>query len=302
LHIESGIHEIRFPIDRGTWGACYLVQGSVPALIDAGMRDTPVRYIRPYLSRLGMTFRDIKVILATHRHLDHTGGIAYLQRQGSFRTLAGEIEAPFLENPWLEVRDRKIRNPRQHVYNGLSETEIEKLLPPPIAVDGCLQDGETLTLGDHRWQIYHTPGHCSGIISLHAPNPGLLLSSDSVQGDGTSGGLAIYDEVPAYLNSIRKIEALKVRKLVVAHPFGPFYKAVFEGRKVTSFLRASRNFPALYEKEIIGIVDRMNGQISLSEIANALRRRHRCDGPRILSLMTVRAHLDLLEGSGASIN
>ena len=299
--VEPGIHQIRFPVDRKTWGTCYFIGGSIPALIDAGTDEIPALYILPYLNRLGVSLQDIRIVVVTHRHRDHAGGIKDLQKRGSFKTLAGEWEIPYLENPWLDVEERKKRHPENHIYQGLAKTEIEGFLPPAIRIDDRLQDGQYITMGDRQWQVLHTPGHCSGIISLYQPSSRVLLTFDSIQGGGTRGGLAIYDDLPEYMRSIEKIEALEIRKLIVAHPLRPFSKSVLEGEEVASLLNASRDFPLRYEKKILALADRQRNPLSLSQITDKLRRWQRCDGPRFLSLMTVRAHLDQLESRGVGL-
>lgn len=96
---------------------------------------------------LGFDPRDIRLILNSHVHFDHAGGIAALQRASGARVAASVPSAPVLERGTSEPGDP------QH----------GELLDFP-AVPGVQRfaDGETLRVGPIAVTAHLTPGHSQG--------------------------------------------------------------------------------------------------------------------------------------------
>jgi metallo-beta-lactamase class B len=64
-------------------------------LIDTGF-ETTVPRIRDSVTKLGFKLTDIKIILNSHAHLDHTGGHALMQELTGARILMSEADAALL--------------------------------------------------------------------------------------------------------------------------------------------------------------------------------------------------------------
>lgn len=118
-----------------------LVDGAVPQAVPALLDN---------LARLGFRLEDVKYILSTEPHYDHSGGIAALARDSGATVVASPEAAEVL------ARGRSGRDDPQFA-----------LLPPFPAVDRLkpLRDGETLTLGDVTITARATPGHTPGSMS-----------------------------------------------------------------------------------------------------------------------------------------
>ena len=43
-----------------------------------------------------------------------------------------------------------------------------------------LADGERLVLGEHAFEVLHTPGHAPGHVAFYAPAAGVLFSGDAL--------------------------------------------------------------------------------------------------------------------------
>jgi glyoxylase-like metal-dependent hydrolase (beta-lactamase superfamily II) len=298
VEILPGIHHVRFPLAPRIWGAFYVLTGRRPAIIDTGKADTPSQFLFPYLRRLGLPLRAIQLIVTTHRHLDHAGGNASVRKAAPIPIAAHCLEAPFLEDPWRQVNEVRSQYPDDHPYRGLDREHVMAQLPGPVPVDIRLEDGDEIELGDRRWQVVHTPGHCLGIICLFDSGSDTLLATDSFQAGGTADGIAIYGDLRAYLGSLDRTEALGPRNLVVAHPFQPFCQPLYEGEKVAEFLAACRYFPSEYDRQLIKILRGQHRPRSLAWITDVMRKLHGCDGPRFLSVVTLRTHLDWLTTRG----
>ncbi len=135
---------------------CYILQSDSTALIiDPG--DEPERILR--------LLDDIAVkpskIIATHTHFDHVLGV---------NTIRTKLNIPFLihrdDLAMLESMQSRVRE-----FMGFS-------VPPPPKVDQFLTDGESITIGQDRVKVIHTPGHSPGSISL--ASRGYVLTGDAL--------------------------------------------------------------------------------------------------------------------------
>ncbi|WP_067618975.1 MBL fold metallo-hydrolase [Alicyclobacillus acidiphilus] len=150
------------------WDAsAYLVAGDEPVLIDCG---STVGYtkLKANLQQIGYAPKDIRKVIATHGHWDHVSGMALLREESDAEFLIHEAD-------------------RRQVESGDTDKTAAFLYNEPfpkIAVDGLIQDGETLRLGDYDFEVIHTPGHSLGSVSLYTRihDLGILIVGDTVWG------------------------------------------------------------------------------------------------------------------------
>jgi metallo-beta-lactamase class B len=113
-------------------------------LLDGGFVETaPI--IEANVKKLGFKLEDVKVLLNSHAHFDHAGGLAELKRATGAKFAASEREAPLLA-----------RGGKGDFLFG------DKYPFPPIQADRILHDGDTVTLGDTTLTAHLTPGHTLG--------------------------------------------------------------------------------------------------------------------------------------------
>lgn len=115
-------------------------------LIDTGFEDT-VPIIQRGVEQLGFKLADIKIILSSHAHIDHTGGHALMKQLTGAQVLASGADARVLESGGA---DDFIPFPR------------DTILYTPVRVDRIVQDGERVTLGGVTLTANITPGHTRG--------------------------------------------------------------------------------------------------------------------------------------------
>lgn len=115
---------------------------------DGGFAETAPQ-ILANIKTLGFDPKNVKILLNSHAHFDHDGGLAALKEATSARFLASKGDAPVLESG--------------------GESDFADLGPmhktTPIKPDGTLTDGENLTLGHTTLTIHLTPGHTRGCTS-----------------------------------------------------------------------------------------------------------------------------------------
>lgn len=115
-------------------------------LIDTGFEDT-VPIIRSGVEQLGFRLADIKLILSSHAHIDHTGGHARMKQLTGAQVLASAADARVLESGGA---DDFLTWPK------------DTLLYAPVKVDRIIADREVVSLGGVTLTAHLTPGHTRG--------------------------------------------------------------------------------------------------------------------------------------------
>ncbi|MGC8811812.1 MAG: MBL fold metallo-hydrolase, partial [bacterium] len=133
---------------RGMENNCnsYLIKGTVPVLIDPGHQHL-VKSLINRMEKDGNKMEDIKLLIATHAHPDHFEAVQIFSRAGVYTTIHQE-EEKFI----MEVGRE---------FYGAFGMEM-----PEYKIDFYLKEGE-LKLGNKTFQIFHTPGHSPGSISIY---------------------------------------------------------------------------------------------------------------------------------------
>lgn len=104
----------------------------------------------------------LTAIVLTHAHLDHVGAVEPIRRR---------VGVPVYVHP----ADDEILA----AAPGLAQMygwQIEPVAP----ADHPLADGDTITVGNTRFTVLHTPGHSPGSVCLYAPDERLLIGGDTL--------------------------------------------------------------------------------------------------------------------------
>ena len=112
-------------------------------LLDGGFEET-APLIERSIRTLGFELTDVKILINSHAHLDHCGGLASLKEKSGGQLLASAGDAPLLE------------------AGGDGDPEFAF---PPVSVDRRVADGEEVTLGPNTVTANLTPGHTPGCTS-----------------------------------------------------------------------------------------------------------------------------------------
>jgi metallo-beta-lactamase class B len=181
-------------------------------LIDAGPTGADGQ-VAAHIRQLGFKVEDIRIILNSHDHFDHAGGIAAMQKASGAAVLASP--------PALAV-----------LRSGLpdkSDPQFPSLEPmAPAAGVRPLRNGEVVRVGTLAVTAHFTPGHTKGGTSWtwEARSDGKtvhLVYADSLTAIAAKGrrfdGNPLYPEARADLErSIALVEALPCDVLVSTHP------------------------------------------------------------------------------------
>jgi metallo-beta-lactamase class B len=133
----------------GTDGiAAYIIKTSQGLiLVDTALPES-TGMIKDNIVKLGFTLADIKYILNSHAHFDHTGGFAEIKKDTGAQLVAGERDKPLLEGGY---------------YPG--DEKDTDLAFPPVKVDRAVKEGDKVRLGDTTLTAHSMPGHTPGCTS-----------------------------------------------------------------------------------------------------------------------------------------
>jgi glyoxylase-like metal-dependent hydrolase (beta-lactamase superfamily II) len=131
-------------------------------LVDAG-NDVQGKALLAELSRRGFGPDDVKVILLTHGHTDHIGGIRNFPK-AQVMALAAEVDV-------VEGRSS----------GGGPILRFKSPRPTGIRLSRTLQDGEVIPLGPYTVRVFAMPGHTPG-CAAYAIGENLFLGDSANQG------------------------------------------------------------------------------------------------------------------------
>jgi len=116
-------------------------------LLDGGFVET-VPIIEANVRKLGFKLEDVKILLSSHAHFDHAGGLAELKKKTGAALYAGAADVDLLAR------------------GGSGDFAFgDRLRFPPVQVDHPVHDGEMVRLGGTTLTAHATPGHTRGCTS-----------------------------------------------------------------------------------------------------------------------------------------
>ena len=116
-------------------------------VIDGGFEES-APMIRDNVEKLGFRFSDVRILLSTHAHYDHAGGLARMKEWTNATLMAGERDAPLLAR------------------GGKDDPQFgDSLTFPPVTADRLLRDGDRVALGGSILDVHLTPGHTPGCVT-----------------------------------------------------------------------------------------------------------------------------------------
>ena len=179
-------------------------------LLDGGLPET-VPMIAENIKTLGFKLADVKILLNSHAHFDHSGGLAALKALTGAKLIASEGDRSALEGGFY-----------------LGSEEDETMSAPPVAADEIIGDGETVSLGAAALTANLTPGHTRGCTSWSMtveeegkPYDVLVFCSASVAANRLADaekGPQYEGIVEDYRRTFEKARAMRPDVLLAGHP------------------------------------------------------------------------------------
>jgi metallo-beta-lactamase class B len=142
----SRIHGDTYYVGTQGLSAILVTSSEGHVLIDGGLPES-APLVAANVAALGFRIEDVRLILNSHAHFDHAGGIAALQRASRATVAASPASARVLERG----------------TSGDDDPQYGVLLPfPAVPAVRVLADGETVRVGRLALTAHFTPGHTPG--------------------------------------------------------------------------------------------------------------------------------------------
>jgi metallo-beta-lactamase class B len=175
-------------------------------VIDGGFVETAPQILRN-IATLGFKPGDVKILLSSHAHYDHAGGLAELKRATGARLYVSAPDAVMLAR------------------GGLNDFGFGNRFPfPAVTADSAFVDGALIRLGGVSMKANVTPGHTRGcttwtmtVREKAKDYAALFLCSTSVPGYQLVGNPAYPGIVEDYESTFARLRTMPCDVLLGAH-------------------------------------------------------------------------------------
>ncbi len=194
-HVAGNIYYV----DTEGLGA-YLFTGSSGHVLLDGTTPEGAAIIEANITKLGFKLGDVKILLNSHAHFDHSGGLAKLKADTGAQLVAMEGDVSALEGGFY-----------------LGSEDVKAMSAPPVKVDRIIKDGDKVSLEGIELTANLTAGHSRGCTSWGAKvSEGgktydvLVFCSATVAANRITPPLQYEDIVEDYRATFAKTKTMKV--------------------------------------------------------------------------------------------
>lgn len=195
-------------------GNVFLIRGEANLLYEAGMAycgDAMVEKVKKALNG-----ERLDAVLISHSHYDHVAGLPFVRKEWpDVKVYASRRAKEILSKPSALATIRELSLSAAKAagsrFNGDYEDE-------DLRIDVGLEDGQTVTIGDHRVTALETIGHTKCCLSY-------LVDQDIMFCSETIGVMTQKKQyIPAFLvdykemiESVKRARAMKAKTIVISH-------------------------------------------------------------------------------------
>lgn len=203
FHIAGNIYYV------GTEGlGAFLFTGPKGHVLLDGATPQGAAVIEANIAKLGFKLSDVKILLNSHAHFDHSGGLAQLKKDTGAQLAVMEGDVSAVEGGFY-----------------LGSEDVKAMSAPPVKVDRVLKDGDKVTLDGIELTANLTPGHSRGCTSWGAKTTEagktydvLVFCSATVAANRITPPLQYAGIVEDYRSTFRKVKAMKADIPLAPHP------------------------------------------------------------------------------------
>lgn len=144
------------------------------------------KFVKPAATKIGLDFNNVKGILITHNHGDHTNGLPVL--------------LPICPNAKVYAK-----------YSSLSGIDSSDIT--------SVSDGSKI---DRLFDVIGIPGHAPDAVGFVDTRTKTLFSGDAIQLYGVSfAGMYIFGGVGNYMDSMENLKNKDIENILISHPYVP---------------------------------------------------------------------------------
>ena len=209
LHFQDHDYVIGSYVLRGPDGAALIETGPASCVDNlwAGLRE---RGIEP---------RDIRAVLVTHIHLDHSGAAGWVARETGAAVYVHQVGAPHLADP-----SRLLRSAAR-IYGDLMDRLWGETIPVPREQIRVVEDNDVVEAAGLRIRALDTPGHAYHHLAYVLD--GLCFTGDVVGMQSPPGCAHVRlptpppeINIPLWRQSLARLREIRPDGLLLTH-FGP---------------------------------------------------------------------------------
>lgn len=187
----------------------FLVKGERTIVVDAGLKGS-VKKILKVMQANGIEPRDVSLLLVTHAHGDHTGGLRALKDATGAPVAVHESEAACLSEG--KSAPVIVRSFLMKLLSGLTKRMKLEGVKPDVLIGGRL---ELAPYGVEGY-AFPTPGHTAGSVTVVTAD-GCAIVGDMVRGGKAPVIPDIYLDMEALKASIALLEGMGIEKVYTSH-------------------------------------------------------------------------------------
>lgn len=195
-------------------GHCYLsIEADGLTLIDTGGPGSAPQ-VADAIRGLGHEPAEVRRLLFTHFHIDHTGAAAEILTWGDVAVCAHRADAPMVRGQAAAAQPQLLEWERPLYKQVMGDNP--QVLRPFVRVDVELDDGDDLGNG---MRVVAAPGHTPGSVAYYLSDSRVLIAGDAIaaRNDGKPI-LGVFNVNPSQaIESFRSLASLDVQIACFGH-------------------------------------------------------------------------------------
>jgi glyoxylase-like metal-dependent hydrolase (beta-lactamase superfamily II) len=242
------------------------------ALIDAGAGEDLCEFI---IKKIRERNVELLYLILTHDHYDHVENGQQIVNEFACQVIAHPLDKPLIENPMIIYDNEKMEtiygkdlSMVREELNALPEWGWkQKLIMKlcynfPLKVDQSVQEGDVIEIGDVRLEVYHTPGHSPGSITLFDRSSGLIHVGDVDYWFNPTRPYPIGNAKDLF-HSLEKVKQIPATTLYRGH------HEVIQGRnEIHDYLNSSLKIARTVEKNILAQLNKHPQGLTILDLVN----------------------------------
>ena len=190
-----------------------LLSGDNVLVIDTGTRGSLNR-IKTAFSSLGIDRNQVSLIVLTHHHPDHSGGVSELSKYTDAPIAAHRLDAGIIQG----IQDK----PDVHTnlwLAAITRPFLSLLYSDNSKIDFYLEDRQELPF-EEKVEVIHVPGHTPGSICLFVPKQKVMIVGDALEfrsGKLLHASKSFTADIPKAADSLKKLLDYDFETLCFSH-------------------------------------------------------------------------------------
>jgi cyclase len=186
--------------------------GAGVVVVDTPQLPTNALDLRRQAEQLG----PIRYIVNTEHHVDHIFGNYYFRGAGEVVQHQGVYDNFMEVTPSLDSFEFALQSVRTHDAGALADFPDRKTYFADPNKGSIVFTGDlTLRVGNHTFELLHTPGHTPGQVAVYVPEERVVFTGDTIFSECKTW--LMNSDVDQWMTALNRIADLKVDVVVPGH-------------------------------------------------------------------------------------